>query len=291
MHPYTRSLVAAAAAATLVTVPAVASADRSDRGASPAAATTGDLDAVGLVRNGRALVSFSTGSPGQLQPIGRVSGLSGDTMLVGIDYRVQNGELYGVGNQGGIYVVSAEDASASKVSQLTVPLQGSRFGVDFNPAANALRVISDTGQNLRHSFAVTPPGPTTADGTLTYPPLTTPATGVTGAAYTNNDLDPNTATTLYDIDTNLDQGAIQAPANEGNLSPTGLLGVDSGVNAGFDIYSTLRGGSTVDVTGYATLSVGGQFRLYEITLFTGKATAQGTFPRSVTDVAIPLNQV
>jgi len=36
---------------------------------------------------------------------------------------------------------------ATSFSQLTVPLEGSFFGVDFNPAANALRIISDTGQN------------------------------------------------------------------------------------------------------------------------------------------------
>ena len=65
---------------------------------------------------------------------------------------------------------------------LSVALTGTNFGVDFNPAADRLRVISDTGQNLRHDLTA---GTTTVDG-LTYPPATTPATGVTGAAYTNN---------------------------------------------------------------------------------------------------------
>ena len=32
-------------------------------------------------------------------------------------------------------------------------LEGENFGVDFNPAANALRIVSDTGQNLRQPFA------------------------------------------------------------------------------------------------------------------------------------------
>jgi hypothetical protein len=36
------------------------------------------------------------------------------------------------------------------------------------------------------------------DATLTYPPATAAATGVTGAAYTNNDADANTGTTKKD---------------------------------------------------------------------------------------------
>ena len=95
-------------------------------------------------------------------------------------------------------------------------------------------MVSDTGQNLRHD--VNPGGATTvADGTLTYPPATTPGSGVSAAAYTNNDLDAATATTLFDLDTAMDQVAVQAPANAGSLSATGKLGVDAGSDAGFDI--------------------------------------------------------
>ncbi|MDQ3664267.1 MAG: DUF4394 domain-containing protein [Actinomycetota bacterium] len=249
---------------------------------------TGGLRAIGLTGHGKVLVRFNTTNPGNLDRIGTVDGLTVDTKLVGIDFRVQNDTLYGVGDLGGIYTLETSDADATKVSQLTIPLQGDFFGVDFNPAANALRVISDTGQNLRHSFATTPPGPTTMDGNLNYEGV--PAMGVTAAAYTNNDLDVNTATTLYDIDTMLDQVAIQAPANQGDLSPTGKLGVDAKRNAGFDIYSTVDGGTTVDVDGFATLRVNDTFKLYKITLFTGKADNRGAFDRRVTDIAIPLNQ-
>ena len=242
---------------------------------------TNGLRAIGLTGHGNVLVRFSTTNPGDLDRIGTVDGLTGDTKLVGIDFRVQNDTLYGVGDLGGIYTLETSDADATKVSQLTVPLLGKFFGVDFNPAANALRVISNAGQNLRHSFATTPAGPTTMDGNLNYEGV--PAMGVTGAAYTNNDLDVNTNTTLYDIDTVLDQGAIQAPANQGDLSATGKLGVDAGQNAGFDIYSTVDGGTTVDVDGFATLRVNDRFKLYKITLFTGEATNRGAFDRRVTD--------
>ena len=108
----------------------------------------------------------------------------------------------------------------------------------MSPAADALRIISDTGQNLRFSFLA---GTTTVDGPLTYPPATIPATGVTGAAYTNNDADPNTATTLYDLDTTRDLLVRQNPPNAGGLETVGPLGFPAGAPAGFDIVATPGG--------------------------------------------------
>ena len=59
--------------------------------------------------------------------------------------------LYGVGNGGGVYSIDPATAQASFVSQLSVALDGTSFGVDFNPAAGRLRIVSDAGQNLRHN--------------------------------------------------------------------------------------------------------------------------------------------
>jgi Domain of unknown function (DUF4394) len=89
-------------------------------------------------------------TPGRVTTLGRVRGLARDRRLVGLDCRVADHTAYGVGDRGGIYRL--RDATATKVSQLTVPLQGRSFDVDFNPAANRLRVISDRGQNLRHNL-------------------------------------------------------------------------------------------------------------------------------------------
>jgi hypothetical protein len=246
------------------------------------------LRAIGLTNDHR-LVGFRVNKPGDTRNIGKVSGLMGDKKLIGIDYRVQDGKLYGVGDAGGVYTLNSS-AKATKVSQLTVALSGSYFGVDFNPAADRLRIVSDTGQNLRHN--VNAGGTTNLDGMLTIPPATTAAAGVTAVAYTNNDLNADTATALYDIDTAMDQVSLQAPANAGQLSPIGKLGVDTGASAGFDIYSQLRGGRAVDAAGYATLSVGGQQTLYQISLITGRADKVGSFPRGsqVVDLALPLNQ-
>ena len=71
------------------------------------------------------------------------------------------GDLYGLGNAGGVYVVNAHNAKASLVSRLDVALEGTSFGVDFNPTVDRLRVISDTGQNLRANVDT---GATLVDG-------------------------------------------------------------------------------------------------------------------------------
>jgi hypothetical protein len=305
MRTRTAVIAAALAAAACVAVPAAASAaGPSQAGAtgSVAAGSVGSsgkifdyyrgktLKVVGLSDAGKSLVKFTTNRPERAEKIGSIKGLTGDTALVGIDYRVQNGKLYGVGNSGGIYLLSDRDAKASKVGQLSVPLAGTSFGVDFNPAANALRVVSDTGQNLRQPFATTdgPTAPTVADTPLTYPPAA--ATGITAAAYTNNDLSADTATTLFDLDTTLDQVVLQSPANAGTLVPTGKLGVDGAPDAGFDIYSTVRRDKTVELDAYATIGVGGSYQLYSINLLTGAADKEGSFKSPVTDIAIPLAQ-
>ena len=213
-----------------------------------------------------------------------------DTELVGIDFRPATGDLYGLGDQGGVYIVQ-RDGDVTLQSRLNVALSGTAFGVDFNPTVDRLRIVSDTGQNLRADVTT---GTTLVDGSLNYPqtPPAPPiiATGVTGVAYTNNDADTNTATTLYDIDSNLDQVAIQAPANSGSLSPTGTLRTDASDQVGFDIYSEIERGTTVRLDSFAALTVDGRSRLYAITLFSGKARSIGTFSKDVIDIAIPLNQ-
>jgi Domain of unknown function (DUF4394) len=301
MHKALRRGLLLLCAASLLAVPAVANGRqlddpyRSDDGARRDDRRS--LEVVGLTTDGR-LVRFDAATPGRTRGIGKVKGLSGDQSLVGVDYRVQDGRLHGVGNAGGIYTLSTGDAAATKVGQLTVALSGTSFGVDFNPAANRLRVVSDTGQNLRHNLddatATTPPlaGTTVMDGTLTVPPATTPAMGVAGAAYTNNDLDPNTATTLFDLDTAADQLVVQSPANAGALAPTGKLLVDAGPVAGFDIYSRTAFGATQANLGFATVSVLGRSSLYQVSLLTGRATRIGSFRPSaqVADIAIRLDQ-
>ena len=290
-----RRLVLAAAAISPFVVLSPATADQSSScGQRSDFARTPRLTILGLTANQR-LVKFKECQPARLREVGPVSGLQDDDdVLVGIDFRVRDGELYGLGDGGGIYTIDTRTAVASKVAELTVPLQGASFGVDVNPAADALRIISDRGQNLRYPFAT---GVTQRDAALNYTPGTN-ALGVTGAAYTNNDLDTNTNTTLFDIDTTLDQVSIQSPPNNGSLVATGKLTVDADSPVGFDIYTRLRKGVAVANNAFATLVVNGTTGFYRVNQLAGTAILidnfsggkSDDFSDPVIDIAIPLKQ-
>ncbi|WP_300018208.1 DUF4394 domain-containing protein [Pseudonocardia sp.] len=289
---FRRALIAAGAVTAVgaaVFAPAALAGDRQDSYDDKGKG----LQAVGLV-DGTTIVGFSTADPASAYEIGTVE-LAKDKYLVGIDYRVQDGELYGVGDAGGLYMIDDEDASTDHIGQLTVALDGENFGVDFNPAANALRVISDAGQNLRQPFATMPLAATLEDGDLTNP-ATAPATGtviaegVSGAAYTNNDLEAVTATTLFDLDAALDRVALQSPANSGTLAGTGNLPADIGPDAGFDIYTTLTDGVADGNAAFAAVDVAGEKRLWAVDVLTGGATDLGAFGADVTDLAVALDQ-
>ncbi|MFJ7071657.1 DUF4394 domain-containing protein [Streptomyces sp. NPDC098781] len=281
-----------AAVAVMVTSTALMLGTPATGSAATAAPTaTPSLRAFGISGDGTLMATFWTDRPQVLDWVRVVTGLSGDTGLIGIDFRVQDGLMYGVGNKGGIYTIktppATTDVVVTKVSQLQYALNGANFGVDFNPAADRLRVISDNGQNLRHNLN---DHSTIQDLNLTTPPTEGTTKGVSAAAYTNNDLNAATATTLVDINTTTDQVVLQSPANNGTLAPTGSLGIDAGINAGMDIYSTLSGGKTVDNAAFATLTPygAGTPSLYSVNVFTGQATSIGQFPLNITDLAISL---
>jgi hypothetical protein len=281
------SIVAGLSIAALGAIPAQADRDRNDCESSRWFER--DLDVVGLTADGK-LVCFEDDDPRDTDQIGRVSGLQTDTKLVGIDFRPATGDLYGLGDRGGVYVVDTGSAHAALRSRLNVALDGTQFGVDFNPTVDRLRIVSDTGQNLRANVV---DGTTLTDGPLNYlgPPPVSPALGVTAVAYTNNDASPNTATTLFDIDTNLDQVAVQAPPNAGTLNPTGKLLVDATSPVGFDIYSTLaRSGASVDNDAFASLTTASGSGFYTVDPLTGGASKVGSFRVPVVDIAIPLDQ-
>ncbi|MEV8638277.1 DUF4394 domain-containing protein [Streptosporangium sp. NPDC051023] len=262
--------------------------------ASSSSTAAPSLQAYGITSDGKLMAAFTTDKPKELNWVSRIAGLVNDTFVIGIDFRVQDGKFYAVGNQGGIYTISlprnsTDDVVVTKVSQLSVALNGTTFDVDFNPAADRLRVISDTGQNLRHNLGT---GTTVSDYSLSSAPGAPAIAGVTAAAYTNNDLNSATATTLFDINTATDQVVVQSPANNGLLAPTGALGIAAGTNAGLDIFSDLSNGKTVSNSAFATLVLpNGDATLNTVDLLTGVATqvTQSPFPLTITDIALALD--
>ncbi|GAB4040380.1 hypothetical protein GCM10028774_44790 [Spirosoma jeollabukense] len=221
------------------------------------------------------LLVFNPMSPAPVSKA--IAGLQNGETLVGIDTRPLNGQLFALGSSSRLYSIAVTaTASWSAVavgSAGAFTLAGTDFGFDFNPTVDRIRVVSNTGQNLR----LVPDNGTLAatDGVLSFSGVSgTP--NVSAAAYTNN-FAGATTTTLYDIDIRTGSAMLftQAPPNNGTLNSVGMLGVDAESANGFDI-----GGTTG--TAYALLRVGGSTKIYTINLTTGAATAGATLPGSPT---------
>ena len=218
---------------------------------------------------GGRLISFDSSTPGTIQSDVPISGVAGG--LVGIDFRpAAPGTLYGVGNNGGvgtIYTINTATGVATTVTSLSAALSGTSFGVDFNPVPDALRIVSNTGQNLRITgFPTGGPFVTNTDGPLNIGGVT--QTGVVAAAYTNS-FAGATSTTLYVLQDNAAAGTdvlfIQNPPNNGTLNPVATLTINVSQLSGFDI--------TADNQAFLSWNGGNQFGTLNLT--TGQAVNNG----------------
>ncbi len=220
------------------------------------------------VTNANSLIRFDSATPGTISTVGAITGLQGGESVVGIDFRPATGELYALGSASRLYTINRTTGAATFVATLSTTLSGTEFGVDFNPTVDRLRIVSNTGQNLR----VNPVnGAAIVDGVLN------PGTpNVTAAAYTNS-FSGATSTTLFDIDTTTDQLLTQTPPNNGTLVPVGALGVNATDINGFDILSSTN-------TAYAALTVAGLTGLYTVNTTTGAATSNGLIGLGLTNL-------
>lgn len=182
------------------------------------------------------LISFKTNATGTLLSNVAISGMSSGASMVGIDFRPSNGRLYGVGSDNKVYTINRTTGVSTAVgSGFTSSLNGTSFGMAFNPVVDRIRVTSNNAQNLRlHPDT----GATVAtDGTLMYNAGDANVglvPSIVASAYTNS-FAGATSTVLYDIDSNTDSLVIQNPPNAGGLSTVGMMGVDTNEWVGFDI--------------------------------------------------------
>lgn len=203
-----------------------------------------------------------------------ITGLQTGEQITGIDMRPVNGQLYALGSTSRLYSINTANGMATVIGMpFSTPLAGTAFGFDFNPTVDRIRIVSNTGQNLR-VHPVT--GALVANDIALNPGMPM----VDGAAYTNN-FAGTTSTVLYDIDVQTDKLYIQNPPNNGTLVEVGSLQVDVDIQNGFDI-----GGTSGKA--FALLTSNGSTKLYSINLATGHATAISMFPVNVRGFAIGL---
>lgn len=241
------------------------------------------------------LISFNSNSPATVSSPLTISGLQQGETLVGIDFRPASRILFGVSNQNRIYTINTMTGAATQVGSSNFTLNGTVFGIDFNPAPDRIRLVGASTQNLR----LNPIDGTLAgtDGALAFAMGDTNAgrtPNVVSAAYTNNYAGIGaTTTTLYVIDSNLDalltQGSVNATPvnpNTGQLFTVGSLGINVSDATGFDI-------SDVNGAAFLTTTLPGAqtSTLFTLNLATGAATAVGTIGgmETVRDIAVAVN--
>jgi Domain of unknown function (DUF4394) len=262
------------------------------------------------------IATVPVSQPGLATAAVAVTNLAVSDVLVAIDVRPQNGRLYGLGFNSGagtvqLYHLSVDAAGARAIAVGTtgayvnaggtpVPIAGTAFGMDFNPAVDRLRVNSNNGQNFR----MNPNTGAFVDGDLGGAagsvsglnmdgPINGGAVTVDDAAYTNNII--NTAiTTLYTLDSVANSLWIQNPPNAGTQTipvPITLGGspLDFSAECGLDIpvEVNVAASNTPSVgDAFAALSVGGISGLYRVNLGTGAVTSLGGFGLTARDIAV-----
>jgi len=228
------------------------------------------------------LTTHDADRPLLVRKAARISGLGRGDQLVGIDVHPANGVLYALSAKGQLYTVDKRSGRATAVGA-PVALSGKAVGFDFNPTVDRIRVITDSGQNLR---LVPDTGALAAtDGPLAYAAGdvaagTTPR--ATAAGYTNS-VAGATGTVLYDIDAARDtlvtQGTLPGvvPAvspNTGQLLTVGELGLPVSAVNGFDVKGAAPAGAynPADYRAVAAVQLRGISVLVKVDLATGKAT-------------------
>lgn len=234
------------------------------------------------------LIRFNAGQPSRILQRKAITGLAAGDTLVGIDFRIARGALYAVGQSGQLYTLDPATAALSRVGSPSpaFALAGSRFGVDFNPVADRVRVVSDSGTNWRlhpdTGAAVDGDAATVGvqpDAVLTWAAGDVSAgvaPGLLGAAYTYNKQNDK-LTTNYAIERRgllVVQGSREGvqpvvSPNTGVLATVGALGTGPLDDACLDI---------ADVSGaaYASLRSVGRTQWVRIDLASGRAQHLGT---------------
>lgn len=255
MNATTKTLVLAAAASMLAI----------SAHAAPAVGLTGE----------KTLVWFDTDKP----EVTKTVDVEGVDRLLGIDVRPGDSKLYGVASDGTIVAIDAQTGAATAGAKLSAMLpEGVSASVDFNPAADRLRIMGSDGTNLR---AHPDTGEVTTDGMLNFEAGDANAEAkpnIVATAYINSHGKPE-KTAMYDIaaDGTFIQ---QTKPNDGTLKTIGALGVTGDVFA-FDVQTTADGTNT------AWLVAGSA--LHTVNLETGAATKTADVtgaPDQLRDIAI-----
>ena len=239
--------------------------------------------ALGTGINVNSLFRFDTATPATLSTPIPVTGLDATFNLVGIDFRPATGELYGFAVSGAntrLYTIDLAGAATPVGPAVIVDgiAGANKFGVDFNPVADRLRVVTDLTSDGPaplsnvNNFRINPNtgALVEVDDDLDFAGVPGEAPEVT-VAYTNNDTSTATGTTLFGITTGgnslvTNGGAAPDFAVLAGVGPLNVVTVSN--NAGLDIFSPAN-------TAVAILDTAAGSQLFTVNLANGAATLVG----------------
>lgn len=189
-----------------------------------AVAGTSAADAATIfgVDNLNNLVSFDSSAPGTYTSSVQIRGLPDSVQA--LDFRPANGVLYALGGDRVIYTIDTLSGAATALGG-ALPLEGTTFGFDFNPVADAIRIVSNGNQNYRVNPVT---GALINEDTPVFYPGGTADPDITANAYLSGSI------TQFAIDT-VANTLVRQDNNAGTLTTVGGLGVDVGLRSSFDI--------------------------------------------------------
>ena len=233
---------------------------------APPAAVVGNTFAITSTNR---LINFDRTSGG-MQSAVPITGLTANDILIGFDVRPADGSLVAVANTGRIYTINSGTGAATVLATISpagaLP-SGTAFGVDFNPVPDRLRIVSNTGQNLRVNLGGATPGATTIDGNLTLGGM--PALGVVGVGYSNK-FAAACRTQLFYLDLANNRLLTTTAPNDGILTVVGSLGVTTNATPnGFEFFTAADGSNAASVV----LTVAGIPTVFTLNFTTGAVSA------------------
>lgn len=231
-----------------------------------------------LTNDGKVLY-FEGGQLGAAVKSITITNLRSGEQIVYIDYRPATGQLYGLSSASRLYHINESSGLASSLGQiaLTPAFQGANPSLYFNPTVDRVRLVTESGQNLRLHTEL---GAVVAtDGSINGGM----SPRIEAVAYTNS-FSGATTTTLFDIDFQQDKLYQQVPPNDGGLVEVGNLGIDFAGVGDMDIL--------VDNSmAMAVVRSENEIRLYTIDLISATAAWVGVFSQPVVRIAFKTNPI
>lgn len=233
---------------------------------------------------------FSSQDPSTVISSVEITGLqNANEFIIDIDVRPSTNVLYGVARNtesatGALYTIDSKTGIATLVGPLTgctlsvyPTYETPRYGIDFDPVLDVLRIVGEDTQNYRADPAT---GACTVDPTLFFNgPYGRGSTPSRAVAYTNNLL-PTTSSTEYIL-----TGVHLTMVNTANYAGCYIIREGVTTHGPFDIYTGTVGTQQINIAFIVTPSFNTttglwnyhNVQLQTISLSTGVQEVVGTF--------------